>query len=74
MLVASLARPNGNITGLSILQTDLAAKKLELLREVASDLRRLAILANASSSASLLEMSEVRTAVVILEVRSSPVW
>ena len=81
MLVASLARPGGNITGLSILQTDLAAKKLELLREVASDLRRLAILANASSSASLLEMSEVRTAartlgldVVILEVRSSPVW
>jgi putative tryptophan/tyrosine transport system substrate-binding protein len=45
-LVASLSRPGGNVTGLSIQQTDLAAKKLELLREVVPSLRRLAILAN----------------------------
>src|SRR5262245_13794455 len=42
-LVASLARPGGNITGLSIQQTDVAAKRLELLREVVPGLGRLAI-------------------------------
>jgi putative tryptophan/tyrosine transport system substrate-binding protein len=75
-LVASLARPGGNITGSSILQTDLAAKKLEILREIVSDLRRLLILANVGSPASLLEMDEVQTTarmlgleVVPLEVR-----
>jgi putative ABC transport system substrate-binding protein len=60
-LVHSLARPGGNITGLSLLQTDLAAKKVELLREVVSGLRRLAIMANAGDPAKVLEMGEVRT-------------
>jgi putative ABC transport system substrate-binding protein len=45
-LVASLSRPGGNITGLSILAPDLAGKRYELLREVVPGLRRLAILAN----------------------------
>ena len=45
-LVASLARPGGNVTGLSIQRTDTAGKRLELLREVAPGLRRLAIMAN----------------------------
>jgi putative ABC transport system substrate-binding protein len=45
-LVASLARPGGNVTGLSIQQTDLAGKRLELLRELIPGLRRLAILAS----------------------------
>src|SRR6266513_558171 len=43
-LVASLSRPGGNVTGLSIQQTDVAAKRLELLREIVPSLRRLAIL------------------------------
>src|SRR5262245_27213262 len=47
-LVASLARPGGNVTGLSIQQTDVAAKRLELLREIVPGLRRLAILGNVS--------------------------
>ena len=45
-VVASLARPGGNITGLSSQSADTARKQLELLREVVPDLRRLAIMAN----------------------------
>jgi putative ABC transport system substrate-binding protein len=59
-LVASLARPGGNVTGLSIQQTDLAAKRLELLREVVPGLRRLAILANVGGPAVVLDMREVQ--------------
>ena len=46
-VIASLARPGGNVTGLSNLGTDLAAKRLELLREVLPRLRRLATIGNA---------------------------
>ena len=60
-LVASLARPSGNVTGLSIQQTDVAAKRLELLREFVPGLRRLAILANVDGPAVLLDMREVQT-------------
>jgi ABC-type uncharacterized transport system substrate-binding protein len=61
-LVASLARPGGNVTGLSVQQTDLAAKRLELLREVVRGLRRLAILANVGGPAVVLDMREVQAA------------
>jgi ABC-type uncharacterized transport system substrate-binding protein len=61
-LVTSLAHPGGNVTGLSIQQTDLAAKKLEILREAVPDVRRLGILANVASPASALEESEVEAA------------
>jgi ABC-type uncharacterized transport system substrate-binding protein len=60
-LVASLARPGGNVTGLSIQQTDVAAKRLELLREFVPGLRRLAILANVDGPAVLLDMRKVQT-------------
>jgi putative tryptophan/tyrosine transport system substrate-binding protein len=46
-LVASLARPGGNVTGLSLTSPELASKRLEFLREVTPGLRRLAIMANA---------------------------
>jgi putative ABC transport system substrate-binding protein len=59
-LVASLARPGGNVTGLSIQATDLAGKRLELLREIVPGLRRLAIVANADASPAMLEMVEVQ--------------
>jgi ABC-type uncharacterized transport system substrate-binding protein len=59
-LVASLARPGGNVTGLSIQQPDVAAKRLELLREVVPHLRRLAILANVGGPAVVLDMREVQ--------------
>jgi ABC-type uncharacterized transport system substrate-binding protein len=63
-LVASLARPGGNVTSLSSLTGDTGSKRLELLREVVPDLRRLAIMANASNpnSNSLLEMRKVQAA------------
>jgi putative ABC transport system substrate-binding protein len=61
-LVASLARPGGNITGLSIQQTDLASKRLEMLREVLPGLRALAILVDIGSPNSVLEMGEARAA------------
>jgi putative tryptophan/tyrosine transport system substrate-binding protein len=57
--VASLARPGGNVTGLSLQKTDIADKRLELLREVVPSLRRLAVMANAGNPVPLLEMREV---------------
>jgi putative tryptophan/tyrosine transport system substrate-binding protein len=57
-LVASLARPGSNVTDLSIQSSDLAGKRLELLREILPNLRRLAILANVSNPGSAREMSE----------------
>ena len=76
-LVASLARPGGNATGLSIQATDLAAKRLGLVREVVPGLRRLAIMANSDSRAAVVEMREVQATartlgleVVTSEIRS----
>jgi putative ABC transport system substrate-binding protein len=59
-LVSSLARPGGNITGLSLQTTDIGAKRLELLREVVAPLTRLAIMANIGNAAAALEMDEVQ--------------
>jgi len=59
-LVASLARPGGNVTGLSSQTTDLAGKRVELLREVVPGLRGLAIMANVGYPAAVLEMGEVQ--------------
>jgi ABC-type uncharacterized transport system substrate-binding protein len=61
-LVASLARPGGNVTGLSGQQADVAAKRLELLREVVPSLRRLAIVANVGNPYAILELSEIQAA------------
>jgi putative tryptophan/tyrosine transport system substrate-binding protein len=61
-LVASLARPGSNVTGLSLQQADLAGKRLELLREVVPVLRRLAIMATISSPGAMLDMDETQAA------------
>ena len=61
-LVASLSRPGGNITGLSEQSADVASKRLEILREVVPDLRRLAILADVGDRQSLVEIREVELA------------
>ena len=59
-LVTSFARPEGNATGLSLQAPDLSGKRLELLREVVPNMRRLAILGNVDYAASVLEMNEVQ--------------
>ena len=61
-LVESLAKPGGNVTGLSIQSTDLAAKRLEFLREVVPGLRLLAIFAYVDNPPSVREMREVSAA------------
>jgi len=61
-LVASLARPGGNVTGLSITSPELAGKRLELLREAIPALRQLAIMANADYPPAVRELDEVETA------------
>jgi putative ABC transport system substrate-binding protein len=75
-LVASLARPGGNITGLSTQATDLASKRVELLRDIVPGLRLIAILGNVDNHEIVLEMAEVAVAaqrsgleVVRLEIR-----
>ena len=60
--VESLARPGGNVTGMSLQQHDIASKRIELLRDVVPNLRRLAILFNAGYPASVFEAGEVQAA------------
>jgi putative ABC transport system substrate-binding protein len=61
-LVASFARPGGNVTGLSLQAPDLSGKRIEILREVVPGLARLGVLGNAAYAASVLEMNEVQDA------------
>jgi putative ABC transport system substrate-binding protein len=70
-LVASLARPGGNVTGLSAQNVDLTGKRVELLREVVPGLRRLAILANRNNPTSALEIDQVRAAAITLGLEVS---
>jgi putative ABC transport system substrate-binding protein len=71
-LVASLARPGGNVTGLSIQGADTAGKRLELLREIIPRLRRLAIMINAGFAEGMLEVNEVRAAARKLGIDAIP--
>jgi putative tryptophan/tyrosine transport system substrate-binding protein len=59
-LVASLARPGGNITGLSNQMADTGGKRLEILRELIPHLRRLATIGNATNPAATVEMAQIR--------------
>jgi putative ABC transport system substrate-binding protein len=74
--VASLARPGGNLTGLSNQFTDVAGKRVELLHEVVPSMRRLAILANTGIANAELEIGEVQAAArkLGLEVVTSNIW
>jgi ABC-type uncharacterized transport system substrate-binding protein len=71
-LVASLARPGGNVTGLSSQSTDIVGKRLELLHNVALGLRQLIVMFNASYPDAVLEMGEVQDAAHRLGLEVTP--
>jgi putative ABC transport system substrate-binding protein len=70
-LVTSLARPGGNLTGLSSQNVDLTGKRFELLREIVPSLRRLAVLFNGNNPTSMTEIDIVRTAASPLGIEVS---
>jgi len=74
--VASLARPGGNLTGLSTQNVDLTGKRFELLREIVPSLRRLAVLSNGNNPTSTIEIGIVRTAANSLgiDVSAFEIW
>ena len=58
-LVESLARPGGNVTGITNLNTELGGKRLELLKEAVPKLARVAVLYDPANPASVLDVKEV---------------
>ncbi len=70
--VASLARPGGNITGLSRMSSDLAGKRVELLKETASAIRRVGVLLNPANPNNLLALREAEAAARALKVSLQP--
>jgi putative ABC transport system substrate-binding protein len=71
-LVDSLARPGGNITGLSTLAQDLSGKRLELLTEVVPRLSRVAVLRDADSQNSAIAFKEYEATARALKVQLQP--
>ena len=71
-IVASLARPGGNVTGLSSQTSDTAGKRLQLLREIVPGLRRLGIIGNAGNPLTVLEINEVQAAARTLGLEAPP--
>jgi putative ABC transport system substrate-binding protein len=77
-LVASLARPGGNVTGLSVMAPDLTGKQLQLLKEAAPTISRVAVLYNPAFPATVLIVREAQAAgpalglvILPMEVRTS---
>jgi putative ABC transport system substrate-binding protein len=71
-LVASLARPGGNVTGFSLMSADLVGKRLDLLHEVVPGLGRLAVMANVGFPDAVQEMGEVQAMAKMLALEISP--
>jgi putative ABC transport system substrate-binding protein len=70
-VVASLARPGGNVTGLSNQLSDTGSKRLELLREVVPSLRRLAIMGNVGNPGAVLDMREIQATAPMLGLEAT---
>jgi putative ABC transport system substrate-binding protein len=68
-LVASLGRPGGNITGLTSISSEMAGKRLELLREVVPKLSHVAVLWNAASPIQVIDERETRAAAQALGMK-----
>jgi putative tryptophan/tyrosine transport system substrate-binding protein len=68
-LVASLARPGGNVTGLTIMAPDLSGKRLQLLKEVVPKVSRVALLRNPDNPADAAMLREAEAAAQALGVR-----
>jgi len=68
-LVASLARPGGNLTGLSSMSPDITGKRLELLKEVVPALSRVAVLWNPANPSAALQLQELQTAARALQLQ-----
>lgn len=68
-LVSNLARPNANITGLSLFSTELIGKRLELLKEIVPKLSRVAILLNPANASNPLQLRETEAAARSLGVQ-----
>jgi len=71
-LVTNLARPGGNVTGLANQATEVAGKRLQLMREIMPQLRRLAIMVDFNAPQSVLEMGEVQAAARALGIEVAP--
>jgi putative ABC transport system substrate-binding protein len=70
-IVGSLARPGGNVTGLSIQPRELSSKRLELLRDIIPNVRRLTALVNANYSGVAQEVIGIRTASAALNIEAN---
>jgi putative ABC transport system substrate-binding protein len=68
-LVASLAKPGGNITGLSLLSPEIAVKRLDLLKQVVPKISRVAVLSNPANQSHPLTLKEIEVAARSLKVR-----
>ena len=71
--VTSLARPGGNVTGLSILATDMAVKRLEVLKEALPRAGRIAVIVNPRNPSSVEQLAALRAAAPALSVQLQPV-
>ena len=69
-LIASLARPGGNVTGLSSLSTELNTKRLEILKDAVPKLARVGLLRQSAASKSReLQLKELRAAALALKLK-----
>jgi putative tryptophan/tyrosine transport system substrate-binding protein len=71
-LVTSLARPGGNITGLSSIAPELNGKRLELLREVIPKLSHIGVFWNPSNPIHVIDLKEVSIAAQVLQMKVQP--
>jgi putative ABC transport system substrate-binding protein len=72
-LVASLNRPGGNVTGLALLSSDLAGKRLQLLAEIVPGLAHVAVLFNPANSTGVLALEQTRSAAPSLKIEVQPI-